>query len=319
MVDCIARGGEKMKALRWWGAGLVGLAVLTALYVTYRATVSERVVEFAGTAVAPPGPPTPWQEPMMSKAGVPTLGEVASAPGSAPEGDVVWAKLASSQPPRYLIRTASLTLEVGEIPQALEKLTQTAKDYGGYLSDLQEWTDELGNQSATVTFRVPASRFDEALRTVRALGKTLSVQVTSEDVTEEYVDVEAQLRNLKRTEERLLGHLSRTGRLADTLAVERELSRVRQEIERLEGRMRFLSHRVAYCSLMVMLRQRARAQPLVPPETFSTARVASDAVRSLVAFARSLWTVLVWLAVWAAVWVPLGAFGWVGYRRWRRS
>lgn len=254
----------------------------------------------------------------MPMSGAPAMGEVVGE-GGASDGGLTLAALAASQPERYLIKTGSVTLEVKQTKDAIERLTRLIKEHKGYVSDLQEWTDELGNQSATVTFRVPASRFEDALNEVKALGKTLNVQVNSEDVTEEYVDIDAQLRNLKRTEERLLGHLSRTGSLADTLAVERELSRVRKEIERLQGRLRFLSHRVTYCTLSVALKQSARAQPLVPPESFSTGKVASDAVRALVAFAQSLWSVLIWLAVWAAVWLPIAAIGWVGYRRWRRT
>ena len=118
---------------------------------------------------------------------------------------------------------------------------------------------------------------------------------------------------------RLLGHLSRSAKLADTLAVERELSRVRMEIERLEGRMRYLQHRIAYCTLDITLRPVARTQPLVPPQSFSSGKVASDAVRSLVGFAQRLWSLVIWLAVWAVVWLPLLLAGWYGYRRRQRA
>ncbi|MCS6948922.1 MAG: DUF4349 domain-containing protein [Armatimonadota bacterium] len=290
---------------------LIGMVVWIAVYLRSRAVAPDVAVGGAEGG-APMMPASKLLEQGVSRAGAPAVGDVSGS-------GLVLARLASSQPERYLIRTASVTLEVSETREAVEQLSQLVRERQGYVSDLQEWTDELGNQSAVVTFRVPARRFDEVLREVKALGKALSVQVSSEDVTEEYVDVEAQLRNLKRTEERLLGHLSRTGRLSDTLAVERELSRVRQEIERLEGRLRFLSHRVEYCTVSVTLRPRARVQPLVPAETFSTGKVASDAVRALVAFAQRVWSVVVWLAVWAVVWLPIAAMSWIGYRRWRRA
>lgn len=305
-----------MKRFRWWilPVSAFVVIVLILLYRIYRQPEVHSLL----------GPEAPMVSGIPDRSGMPMAGEpfpkqlpMAGA-GGAPDSGFTLAALTASQPERYLIKTASITLEVKETKVAIDRLTQLIKDHKGYVSDLQEWTDELGNQSATVTFRVPASRFEDALNGVKALGKALSVQVNSEDVTEEYVDIDAQLRNLKRTEERLLGHLSRTGKLADTLAVERELSRVRQEIERLEGRLRFLSHRVAYCTLSVTLRQSARTQPLVPPETFSTGKVVSDAVRALVAFAQSLWAVVIWLAVWAVVWLPLAIIGWMGYRRWRR-
>ncbi len=315
-----------MKCSRWWVLIVPAFAAIVLLLL-YRAYRQPQVYSLQG-------PESPAVHGMPDRSGVPMTRELLPkqmpmsgtlamggvvGEGGASDGGLTLAALAASQPERYLIKTASVTLEVKQTKDAIERMTQLIKEHKGYVSDLQEWTDELGNQSATVTFRVPASRFEDALNAVKALGKALNVQVNSEDVTEEYVDIDAQLRNLKRTEERLLGHLSRTGRLADTLAIERELSRVRKEIERLEGRLRFLSHRVMYCTLSVTLRQSARTQPLVPPESFSTGKVASDAVRALVAFAQSLWSVLIWVAVWAVVWLPIAAIGWVGYRRWRRA
>lgn len=314
-----------MKRSRWWVLLIPAFAAV-ALLLLYRAYRQPQVYSLQGPeSPAVHGTPDRSGVPMagepllkqMPMSGAPAMGGV-TGEGGASDGGPTLAALTASQPERYLIKTASVILEVKQTEDAIERLTRLIKEHKGYVSDLQEWTDELGNQGASVTFRVPASRFEDALNGVKALGKTLNVQVNSEDVTEEYVDIDAQLRNLKRTEERLLGHLSRTGRLVDTLAVERELSRVRQEIERLEGRLRFLSHRVMYCTLSVTLRQSARTQPLVPPESFSTGKVASDAVRALVAFAQSLWSVLIWLAVWAVVWLPIAAIGWVGYRRWRR-
>ncbi|GBC96153.1 hypothetical protein HRbin16_01954 [bacterium HR16] len=314
-----------MKRSRWWVLLIPAFAAV-ALLLLYRAYRQPQVYSLQGPeSPAVHGTPDRSGVPMagepllkqMPMSGAPAMGGVVGKSGPS-DGGPTLAALTASQPERYLIKTASVILEVKQTEDAIERLTRLIKEHKGYVSDLQEWTDELGNQGASVTFRVPASRFEDALNGVKALGKTLNVQVNSEDVTEEYVDIDAQLRNLKRTEERLLGHLSRTGRLVDTLAVERELSRVRQEIERLEGRLRFLSHRVMYCTLSVTLRQSARTQPLVPPESFSTGKVASDAVRALVAFAQSLWSVLIWLAVWAVVWLPIAAIGWVGYRRWRR-
>src|SRR2546427_152119 len=125
----------------------------------------------------------------------------------------------------------------------------------GYVSDTHESVDELGRRSAVITLRVPFGQFDRSLEQVEALGKVQEKQVTAEDVTEEFVDSQAKLRNLQRTEGRLLEHMNRTGRLPDILLVEKELNRVRGEIEQLQGRLRFLAHRLAYSTLAVTLSQ----------------------------------------------------------------
>jgi len=105
--------------------------------------------------------------------------------------------------------------------------------------------------------------------------------------------------------------------LEDIIAVERELTRVREEIERLEGRMRYLGHRVAFSTAAITLQEKPRTQPLLPPESFSTGRVASEATRALVSFGQGLWARVIWAGVWAGVWAPLAVLAWA-VRQWIR-
>ena len=103
---------------------------------------------------------------------------------------------------------------------------------------------------------MPAERFDEAVEGLRPLGKVESVNITAEDVGEEYVDVEARMTNARRLEARLIDLLARrTGKLADVLDVEHELARVREEIERYEGRLRYLRSRAAVSTLTLTVHE----------------------------------------------------------------
>lgn len=203
---------------------------------------------------------------------------------------------------RYLIRNAIVAVEVADARAALQQVTEAVQAVNGYVSNLTERVDPLGVRSVSVQVRVPADSFDATMGSLDALGKVSHRNVTTQDVTEEYVDTEARLRNLKATEGRLLDHLARTGMMEDILAIERELDRVRSEIERLEGRMRFLSHRVAFSTIDLTLTEAPKAAPVVPPETFSTARTVTDATRTLVAFARGIWVRVLYLLVWTPVW-----------------
>jgi uncharacterized protein DUF4349 len=223
--------------------------------------------------------------------------------------------LEENRPDRYLIRNATLTIETKDARRASIQLASAARAAGGYVSDNHETVDALGARSVAIVVRVPFVRFDRALLQVEALGKVLEKQVSAEDVTEEFVDSQAKLRNLEQTEQRLLAHLNRTGRLADTLLVEKELSRVRGEIEQLQGRLRYLAHRVTFSTLTVTLTEAPRPQTMASPESFSTTKEIADAVRSLVAFGRVLWTAAIWVGVWTAVWAPLAFGAWFYYRR----
>lgn len=215
------------------------------------------------------------------------------------------AAIESGRLDRYLIRNATLTLEARDVRQAAARLSAAVSAARGYVSESQEAVDELGSRSITLSARVPYDRFDRVLGQVEALGKVKERQIGAEDVTEEFVDSKARLRNLKRAEARLLEHLARTGRLADVLLVEKELNRVRGEIEQLEGRLRFLTHRVAFSTFAVTLGEAPRPQAVVPPDSFSSGKEASAAVRALVGFAQTLWTGALWIGIWAIVWLPL--------------
>jgi hypothetical protein len=221
-------------------------------------------------------------------------------------------------PDRYLIRNATLLLEVKDARAAHGRLTTDVQGAKGYLSNLQETVDALGTRTISLQVRVPANLFDGSMKSLSDLGKVMDRKVSAEDVTEDYVDTASTLRNLKRTEERLLAHLSRTSKLSDTLLVEKELTRVREEIEKNEGHMRFLSHRVQYSTIDVTLKEEAKAQAALPPTSYSSAKEATDASRSLVEFLRNVWTNVIWVGIWAVVWGPLMFIaGWVVRRLWR--
>jgi hypothetical protein len=219
--------------------------------------------------------------------------------------DASLAVIETSQPDRYLIKNATLVIETDDARKASEQLVAAVQELGGYVSDFREAVDALEHRSIQIQVRVPAHQFQKTMSRLDTLGKVLNRHVSTEDVTEEYVDTDARLRNLKRTEERLLAHLDRTGELKGIVEVERELNRVREETERLEGRLRYLTHRVDYSTFNVTLQEKPKAEPVVPPETFSIAKIATQATRGLVGFLQGLSKCIVWLGIWSVVWVPL--------------
>jgi hypothetical protein len=227
-------------------------------------------------------------------------------------------QLPEEAPDRYLIKNATFNLEVEDARQACEQLTGEVAAVGGYVSNLDEQTDGLGRRRISLQVRVPADQIDGAMTGLEALGRVLAKNVNTEDVTEEYTDTDARVRNLKKTEERLLDHLSKAFLIDNTLKIETELSRVREQLERLEGRLRYLGHRVRFSTIAVTLQEKPKAEALRPVQTFSSAQVVSEALRSLVAFGQRLWERVLWLAVWSPVWGLLLALAVLVYRRLRK-
>ncbi|HTC25412.1 MAG TPA: DUF4349 domain-containing protein, partial [Gemmatimonadales bacterium] len=159
-------------------------------------------------------------------------------------------------PTVMIIRTGTASIRIDSLETALAEIRALSARVGGYVAntEVRAGTDQY--RQATLEVKVPAGRFDDLVVGLQPLGKLESVNVTAEDVSEEYVDVSARVTNSRRLESRLIDLLAtRTGRLQDVLTVERELARVREEIERYEGRLRYLKSRAAMSSLSITIHE----------------------------------------------------------------
>jgi hypothetical protein len=175
----------------------------------------------------------------------------------------LWSDPAADPATRLIIRTGQAGIEVDSLEPALDLLRRTAARVGGFVGNANIQTGRNQVRQATVEIKVPAGRFDDLTDGLRPLGKVEFLNVGAEDVSEEFVDLTARTGNARRMEERLLELLAtRTGKLQDVLSVERELARVREEIERMEGRLRYLKTRTQLSTLSVALHE---PPPLVSP------------------------------------------------------
>ncbi len=240
---------------------------------------------------------------------VPPVGEGVEGSGTAPLPEF----------PRMIVYTASIELRVEDPKAAIEDVWQLAEEMGGYVvsSDVQEHSLPDGSRTtkASVTIRVPAERLQEVLSQLRDMAlEVLRESLTSRDVTEEYVDLNSRLRNLKATEEELLNFLQEARNTEELLAVHRELSRVREEIERLEGRKRYLEQ-VSRFALVEVNLQPKEVQPPVLPDTWSPLAVLKTAVRALVRALQGLATLGIWLVVFVLpLLMIIGGVIWIVWR-----
>jgi hypothetical protein len=140
-----------------------------------------------------------------------------------------------------LIYTANIALAVYQVVPGLDAVERIARDLGGYLASRAD---------GAVTVRVPRDQFDEALARIEKLGDVLHRDVRAQDVTDEYVDLEARLRNDYAMRTRLTDLLARAA-VKEALDIERELGRVTEEIERYEGRLKLLRDQIAFSTVTV--------------------------------------------------------------------
>jgi hypothetical protein len=236
--------------------------------------------------VASPLPPPP--------AGAPAVGGVAadeSAPPAPPKAPAM---------PRVIIRTAEVSLVVGDAASSVETLGRLAAANGVYVTDSRVWRDGQVVR-ATLTLRVPAPKLDAALAAVRkAATRVESETVSGDDVTQEYVDLESQVRNLEAAEAEMRQLMTtvreRTKKAEDILEVYQQLTQLRGQIETAKGRMRYLSQMSAMSTIKVSLTPDAVTKP-VADTVWQPVAVVKDASRALLKTAEGVADIAIWLVV----------------------
>jgi PKD repeat protein len=160
-----------------------------------------------------------------------------------------------SNPDRMIVRNGSLTLVVNDIPATLEAISGMAAGLQGYIVSSNTWKN--GERVyGTISLRVPAENFDPAMSALAALAvEVTSKSTSSQDVTEEYTDLSARLKNLEATEQQLLTIMQQAQKIDDVLAVQAQLTDIRGQIEQTKGRMQYLERSSATSLIQVNLEQ----------------------------------------------------------------
>lgn len=217
-----------------------------------------------------------------------------------------------------IIRTGQASVEVDSLEIAVSQVQALARRLGGYLANSQMQLGGAQYRAATLELKVPAPHWDELLAGLQPLGKVEFVNVSAQDVGEEFTDVTARVANARKLEGRLIELLAtRTGKLSDVLEIERELARVREEIERMEGRLRYLKAHAATSTLSLTVHEKA---PVIADGGSGgvIAEAFRDAWRNFVAFVAGFISALGTLVP-VAVLGLLGVWGlrkaWRGRRR----
>ena len=156
---------------------------------------------------------------------------------------------------RMIVRTAEIALVVNDVAIALDRVADLAESLGGYVVSSKSWKEDE-RLIGIITFRVPAEDFADAMGSLHRMAVDVNHEETlAKDVTEEYVDLSAKLKNLEATEEQYLRLMEKAERVEDILDVQRELSKTRGNIEQTKGRMQYLERTSATSLIRVQLNQ----------------------------------------------------------------
>ena len=213
---------------------------------------------------------------------------------------------------RMIVRTGDMSLVVEDVTRARDEITQLAVRLGGWVVS-SRISGEEEEMRGWISIRVPDETFDQALADLRGLAvRVTSESTSSEDITEEYIDLQARLKNAEATESQYLALLEKAEAVEDILRIYDALSRIRYEIEQIKGRMQYLERISAMSLISIDLKPAATAAPLVRPG-WSAREALKSAIRGLTAFGQGLGTAAIGAAIFSPIWGTI-----LGVLYWRR-
>jgi len=213
---------------------------------------------------------------------------------------------------RMIVRNGEMQLVVEDISQAVEDITEMALAFGGYVVSSYV-SGEEEEMRGWITFRVSDDKFETALAQLRDMAvKVESEQAYSQDVTEEYIDLQARLENAQATEQQYLALLDKAEEIEDILDIYNYLSRTRSEIEQLKGRIQYLEQTTSTSLISVSL----EPEEAVVGDGWNALEVLKTAARGLVTAGKVLGTILIWVLIFIPIWgTILGIFLWRRHKR----
>jgi hypothetical protein len=221
-----------------------------------------------------------------------------------------------------IIRTAGLSLTTKDFDRGRALVEEMLKRRRGYVGSLNVTANPGSGRTLTASLRVPSNQLDATLAELKTLGRLDSESQNGEDITSQYVDLNARLDNARHTEQRLTDVLqNRTGKLSDVLSVENEIARVRGEIESMEAERKSMSNQVDFATVDLSLTEDYRAQLQVVPPSTST-RLSNAAVEGYRNLTDGLMSVALFflssgptLLLWTAVLIAPARLLWKRFRR----
>ena len=284
-----------------WGSIVIGFVLLVGL--VFFGGQTSRILSTVGGSI--PAQPV---EIVGSGVGSDTsgsgtgAGSGTSGSGTAGQGAPVEVVLDAARSELLVIKTGTISLKVEDVAAALTATASRIAALGGYVAG-SEQTGKGDDVTASVTYRIPSERWDDALAAVRSIGlEVVDEKTSTEDVTGKVVDLGARIANLEATERALQAIIGRATKISDVLAVQAELTKVRGDIERATAEKHHLSEQAALSTLTVGFGLPPKPAVVVSQQRFDPQTQVDRATATLVDILQSLAVAGIWFAI---VWLPI--------------
>jgi hypothetical protein len=211
---------------------------------------------------------------------------------------------------RMVIRDSSLSLQVKDVGQEVAAIETLAKGFGGYMVNSNLSRPDSAT-SGSITVRVPEEKRSEAMQAFKKLAvKVVSESVNGNDVTDQYVDLDAQLAVLTKTKVKFEDILDKATRVEDLLNVQQQLVNIQQQIDSVKGQQKYYEQSAKLSLVSVYLSTDELALPYAPTNEWRPAVVFKEAVRSLISNVRELGSLVIWGFVYLPIIIPVGIVVW---------
>ncbi|HTX44012.1 MAG TPA: DUF4349 domain-containing protein [Methanocella sp.] len=240
------------------------------------------------------------------------------APTSAPAPDNAYTSLSD----RKVIMTASVQIEASNHDEVVNSIRSLAAGVGGYVQSSSTYILDNQKKQTTITIKIPAAQYESCLAQVKALGKVKSESSSGQDVTRQYVDLSARLKNLQAEEKQLSDIMGMSKNVTEVLSVEKELFRVRGDIETTQAELNYLGSQVDFSTITVTV---AEPQPVVGYDwgldtAFTQAAHAFiSMVGALIIVTGYIIPLILYFAIAAAVVYLVLRLAWELYKKWKKN
>ena len=211
---------------------------------------------------------------------------------------------------RMVIKESTMSLVVKDVADSIKNIQAIAEKSGGYLIN-SHLSKPQESGSGSISVRVPETKLTDTLIEFRQAGlRVVDEYISGNDVTDQYVDLEARLLTLNKTKAKFEQILDQAVQVQDLLNVQRELVNLQQQIDSVKGQQQYLSQSAKLSKVTVYLSTDEFSLPYSPADPWRPDVIFKLAVRSLVSNLRNLGSALIWITVYSPVWIPVSLIVW---------
>ena len=236
---------------------------------------------------------------------------------SSPESDSLMVKEVSGSPvnpdngqsinisDRKISKNAQLEIKVKSLDDSMNFITNKTNSYKGYIVSSSSYAPntDYETKTANISLRVPSDSLDQFLKEIKTYAKeTIHESIFTQDITEEYIDVKAKITSMESSEQRLTKLLDKTESVKEIVEVEKELSRLRADIDSLKGRFKFIENSVVTSLVRIYMEEIPNPVSISDP-SWNTRDIALDAIKALSSFGQFIISVIVFIFVFTPVWI----------------